>query len=460
MVRRLAAVLALISLMAAAVVTVIALSSVVLVLILALVAVVIVGVGGWYVVTTHGPGRVVGLVLMAVGVGVLVAGLANRDVRWPSLVSIVALVGISVISARHALGRDRANLRATPPPGRPVGPARHGVLIVNPQSGDGVANSVGLVEAARRRGIETLVFDDDKDLAELAHEAIAGGADVIGVAGGDGSQALVAALAMEHDIAHVCIPAGTRNHFALDLGLDRDDLLGALDAFGPAHERRVDLARVGDRIFVNNVSLGVYATIVQSSEYREAKVQTAITMLPELLGEDGSMPPMRFCGPDGENHDHAPFLLVANNAYTLTRLSGLGTRERLDGGELGLAAVEIGSAAEVAGFVTAEAAGQLARYRGFHEWTAPEFRVEADGPIEAGVDGEALVLESPLEFRSLPGALRVRIPTHAPGWSPAALAPASVWWTVRALGRVLAGRHPALGDHLTAAVASTAGNQR
>ena len=228
---------------------------------------------------------------------------------------------------------------------------------------------------------------------------------------------------MEHDVAHLCIPAGTRNHFALDLGMDRDDVLGALDAFGPAHERRVDLAQVGHRVFVNNVSLGVYATIVQSSEYREAKVQTAIAMLPDLLGDDGPMSSMRFCGHDGETHNRVPLLLVANNAYTLTRLSGLGTRERLDGGELGVAAIEIGSAAEVAGFVAAEAAGQLARYPGFRVWTAPDFRVEAGGPIEAGVDGEALVLESLLEFRSLPGALRVRIPTHAPGWSPAALRP-------------------------------------
>lgn len=441
--------MALLSLPAAAVLTVVALSSAAIVVIVALVAVVVVGVGGWFVVTTHGPGRVVGLVIVTVAVGALITGLADRDVRWPSLVAIAALIVVSVISARYALGRDRGNLRATPPPGRPVGPARHGVLIVNPRSGDGVADSVGLVEAARRRNIEILIFGTDDDLGELGRRAIANGADVIGMAGGDGSQALIAALAMEHDIAHVCIPAGTRNHFALDLGLDRDDVLGALDAFGPAHERRVDLACVGNLVFVNNVSLGVYATIVQSSEYRDAKVQTAITMLPELLGDDGPMSSMRFCGPDGETQDSAQLLLVANNAYTLTRLSGLGTRERLDGGELGVAAVEIGSAPEVAGFVAAEATGQLARYPGFHEWTAPDFRVEADGPIEAGVDGEALVLDSPLEFRSLPGALRVRIPTHAPGWSPAALAPPSLAWTVRALFRVLAGRPPALGEQLT-----------
>ena len=77
------------------------------------------------------------------------------------------------------------------------------------------------------------------------------------MAGGDGSQALVAAVAMEHDVAHVCIPSGTRNHFALDLGLDRDDVVGALDAFTDGVERRIDLARLNERIFVNNASLGV-----------------------------------------------------------------------------------------------------------------------------------------------------------------------------------------------------------
>ena len=62
------------------------------------------------------------------------------------------------------------------------------------------------------------------------------------MAGGDGSQALVAQVAMEHDVAYVCIPAGTRNHLALDLGLDRDDVVGALDAFRAGTERPIDLA--------------------------------------------------------------------------------------------------------------------------------------------------------------------------------------------------------------------------
>ena len=106
------------------------------------------------------------------------------------------------------------------------------------------------------------------------------------MAGGDGSQALVATVAMRHDVAHVCVPAGTRNHFALDLGLDRNDVVGALDAFTDGVERRVDLASLNERIFVNNASLGVYARIVQSDDYRDAKLTTWKRMLPDMVGQD------------------------------------------------------------------------------------------------------------------------------------------------------------------------------
>src|SRR5262249_62136538 len=136
------------------------------------------------------------------------------------------------------------------------------------------AARVELVEHARARGLEVVVLEPGADLRRLAEEACANGADVIGMAGGDGSQALVAEVAMRHDVAFVCVPSGTRNHFALDLGIDRDDMVGALDAFTDAVERRIDLASVNGRVFVNNASLGAYAHIVHSDEYRDAKLAT------------------------------------------------------------------------------------------------------------------------------------------------------------------------------------------
>jgi diacylglycerol kinase family enzyme len=260
------------------------------------------------------------------------------------------------------------------------------------------------------------------------------------MAGGDGSQALVASIATRADVAFVCIPAGTRNHFALDLGRDRDDVVGALDAFGDAIERRIDLATVGDRVFVNNASLGVYAKVVQSPEYRDAKRETTSKLLPELLGPDAEAFGLEFTGPDGRRHDAAQLILVSNNPYVLTGLGGVGTRARIDTGELGIAAVEVQGPGDVAQLVAAEAAGRPQRFRGWAQWSAPEFVVDASRPVEVGVDGEALMLDPPLVFRSLPGALRVRIPTHAPGRSPAARRAPSVWWSVASLARIVVGR--------------------
>ncbi len=446
--RRFSAAASLLALVAAVVTAVVALAGDVLRVVAVPVAVLVSCVGAWYAVTRTGTLRVLGAVVGLLGLAAIVVITVTAEGHGLGLVLIVVLIVISAVSARYALGRDRTSLKEAPVPGVPVGPARHGVLIINPKSGGGKGERFHLVDEARARGIEPVLLEPGSDLLALARDAIVGGADVIGMAGGDGSQALVASVAMEHDVAHVCIPAGTRNHFALDLGLDRDDVIGALDAFGDARERRIDLATVNGRVFVNNVSLGVYAKIVQSSEYRDAKAQTAATMLPELLGPGESPFSLRFRGPDGEVHEHPPLVLVANNPYSLDRVFGFGTRVRLDTGTLGVAAVDVGGAADAAAFVAAEAAGQLGRYPGFHEWAAPTFRVDSDEPVEAGVDGEALVLDPPLEFRSLPGALRVRIPSHAPGWSPAALAPPSVWWSITALFRVIAGDPPAIDEHL------------
>ena len=139
---------------------------------------------------------------------------------------------------------------------------------MNPKSGGGKVDRFHLVEEATRRGIEPIVLEPGDDLVQLAEQAVAAGADVLGMAGGDGSQALVASVAMAHDVAFVCVPAGTRNHLAMDLGLDRDDVVAALEAFGAAVERRIDLGLVDERVFVNNATMGLYAKIVQSPAYR------------------------------------------------------------------------------------------------------------------------------------------------------------------------------------------------
>jgi diacylglycerol kinase family enzyme len=291
---------------------------------------------------------------------------------------------------------------------------------MNPKSGGGKAVKFNLAEECVARGIQAVVLGPGDDLLQLAESAIEGGADVIGMAGGDGSQALIATVASRAGIPHVVVPAGTRNHFALDLGLDREDVVGALDAYGEASERTIDLATVNGRVFVNNASLGLYAEIVQSPEYRDAKIRTASEMLPDLLGPDAQPLDLRYTGPSGEAHTTAQMVLVSNNPYQLADLSGIGTRERIDLGELGVVTAQIEGALAAEQFVALNAAGQIRRFPGWREWTAARFRIDSGGPVQIGVDGEAMSLDPPLVFESVPGALRVRLPHHAPGVSPAA----------------------------------------
>jgi diacylglycerol kinase family enzyme len=208
-------------------------------------------------------------------------------------------------------------------------------------------------------------------------------------------------------VAYVCVPAGTRNHFALDLGLDRGDVLQALDAFTDGVERTVDLGRVNDRVFVNNASLGVYAEVVRSGAYRGAKIRTWGRLLPDLLGPSSAPPDLEFDGPDGQSHTGMSLVLVSNNPYEMSRVGRTGGRPRLDTGRLGILATRLRGAA------LAEPGAGLQRFAAVLEWSGTDFEVRSAGPVPVGLDGETLVLNPPLRFTSLPGALRVRLPRQA-----------------------------------------------
>ena len=170
------------------------------------------------------------------------------------------------------------------------------MLFFNPRSGGGKAERFALAVEARKRGIKAIKLNAGDDLEALVRAAVADGADGLAMAGGDGSQAVVATIASELELPYACIPAGTRNHFALDLGVDRDDVVGALDAFVDGGERRVDLGDVNGRVFVNNVSLGLYAETVQHAGYRDAKIRTMLDTVPDVLGPDGSGLDLRWRG--------------------------------------------------------------------------------------------------------------------------------------------------------------------
>ena len=402
----------------------------------ALVLILVAMIAAWTALVHHGARRVLATIA---ALAALVAVVLLPDLRSFLLIAVVVgLVVISTAAAKVAIAHDLAAATET----RPVGPARHGVLLLNPWSGGGKVERFDLAKKAYELGVTPVVLNHGDDLRALAEQAVAQGADVIGMAGGDGSQALVADVARQHGIPFVCVPAGTRNHFALDLGLDRQDVAAALAAFGDALERRIDLAMLGNRVFVNNASLGVYATVVQSDGYRGAKLATTERLLPDLLGPGAPRFDLRFTRPNGATVRTADVVLVSNGVYRLDSLSGFGNRSRLDMGVLGVVTVVLNRARDVPALMSAEATGRIDRFPGYQEWTTAEFEIDSGQPlVDVGVDGEALRLPPPLRFRALPGALLVRTPRDTPN-SRAAVAPVGVRQTVTAMFRVLTG-HPA-----------------
>ena len=270
-------------------------------------------------------------------------------------------------------------------------PARRAVLFVNPRSGGGTAQRARIAEHARERGIDAVVLQPDQSLSKLVGEAVAGGADALGMAGGDGSLAVVAEAARRHDLPFVCIPAGTRNHFAGDLGIRRDDPIGALAAFTDGAESRIDVGEVNGRMFLNNVSLGIYGDAVRQPAYRDAKLRTLLKTADAVRTSTAEAPQLRLADDRGREHVRPAVVLVSNNAYVPGPPVG-GLRPALDRGQLGI--------------IVIDAPG---RGKPSTAWTAPSLEVLAEAPVHAGVDGENVDLDPPLRFVIKPTALRVRI---------------------------------------------------
>jgi diacylglycerol kinase family enzyme len=390
-------------------------------LLVALVALAAAVLCGWISLINRGTRRVVFLALSLILVAVLIVALGPLTAE---VGLVLGLAVLSVAAARAAIGPHRP-----PPPShdaqRPTAVRRAAkpMLIVNPDAGGGPAVNARLARRAAQLGIIVLSLGPGESLLEVAQRAVRDGATALGVAGGDGSQAVVADVARGAGIAFVCVPAGTLNHFAQDLGLDRFDAVRALGAFGRAIELRVDLAAVNGRVFVNNASMGVYAMIVQSSDYRAAKLATAAAVLPDAVG--GEPFDLPFTGPDGTEYEGADLLLVSNNPYAVRTPAGLAGRPRLDVGELGVLAVRPRS---TSGTVS-----------GLVNWSTDGLVVNASGPVALGIDGEAVTLDPPLTFTAMPKSLRIRLPrdTVAPG--AVGRAP-GIRQTVLALVRLIAGR--------------------
>ena len=338
---------------------------------------------------------------------VVIVVYAFRHLLWIALLSAGVWL-LASMTARAALAGEQPDWRMPEHPAQP--PARHPYLIMNPKSGGGKVEKFDLKRKAEALGAEVFLFGGSGpvDVAEVARAAVAGGADLLGVAGGDGTQALVAGIAAEHDLPFLVISAGTRNHFALDLGLDREDPSACLGALRDGVELRVDLGVINGQTFVNNASFGAYAEIVETPAYRDDKRNTTLNTLPDLLqGHRGAHLRVQA---DGTQIDAPQALLVSNNPYGAGDLAGLGRRVRLDRGILGVVGVTVSNAAQAAGLLRGRHAA------GLKVLATKRIEITADTPqIPVGVDGESIMMSTPVTCTVSPGALRVWVPRDRPG---------------------------------------------
>jgi diacylglycerol kinase family enzyme len=362
--------------------------------------------GAYWFLANRGVLRWLALGLVVAAPVLILVAFALANLLWVAVVA-VALMVAATATAKTALstgGQDG---------GMPAGPAarpRRPFLIMNPRSGGGKVVKFGLKEKAEKLGAQVALLEGPGivDVAALARQAVADGADLLGVAGGDGTQALVAGIAAEHGLPFLVISAGTRNHFALDLGLDREDPAAGLAALTDGEELRVDLGIIAGRTFVNNASFGAYAEVVRSPAYRDDKRGTTLQMLPDLLrGHQGARLSAQAAG---TRIDGPQALLVSNGPYEMSDIAGLGRRARLDAGTLGVVSIRVDSARQAVELV------RRTHDQGLAVLTAAEVIVDADAAeIPVGIDGETVILPTPVRCAIRPRALRVVVPRARPG---------------------------------------------
>jgi diacylglycerol kinase family enzyme len=289
-------------------------------------------------------------------------------------------------------------------------------LILNPSAGGAPALTASLTRAARERGVGVRVLEPGEGAGHAALEAAEDGAGSLAVAGGDGTVAAVAGVAVERDLPLVVVPTGTLNHFARDLGLDLARPLAALDAFAPSHhERRVDVGRVNGRPFINNVSLGLYAEMLADSGYRQDKLRVARAKLQAAFSNPKLRRALRITPPDEAPLESIVAVVVSNNPYEFARWDRFGQRYRLDTGTLQVSVLDAGTLDELERLIAGTLLGAIEFRPALRHWTSEHLETGIlDEVVRAGIDGEPITLDAPLRFSVEPGALRVLVPEGLP----------------------------------------------
>ena len=289
-------------------------------------------------------------------------------------------------------------------------------LVVNAAAGSGEQpQELALRELFQSGGLAVRILpaSSGDELRSITTSELRERPRMIVAGGGDGTVSAVASLLVGTDTALGVLPLGTLNHFAKDLRIPMA-LDQAVAVLAAGHETRIDVGAVNGRTFLNNSSLGIYPGIVRDRERQQrslrrgkrwALIWATLTVLRRAPFLDVKLVL------DGDERSYrAPFVFIGNNSYAMEGFD-VGTRESLRGGHLSVYVTRRQSRLGLVGLGFRALFSRLRQARDFEAITAHSVAVRSRHKhLLVASDGEVTLMETPLEYRSLPRALRVVVP--------------------------------------------------
>ena len=289
-------------------------------------------------------------------------------------------------------------------------------VIVNAKAGGGHSGEAiaKLVRAFEQAGARAHVVRPARggEVPDIARRACDAGHRIVVAAGGDGTVSAVAGALAGSRAALGVVPLGTLNHFARDLGLplDMDD---AAKVIVQGRERRVDVAEVNGRVFVNNSSIGLYPTFVLRRKHQERLGSSRLHAFAwALLGVIERYPllDLKLCLEKAIDVRRTPLVFIGNNVYGMEGFD-IGKRDRLDAARLCIYVTQRRTRFALFALAARALAGRMQQARDFEALTADAVTIASrHRRLAVSTDGEVSVMDMPLEYAVRPGALAVRVP--------------------------------------------------
>ncbi len=262
--------------------------------------------------------------------------------------------------------------------------------------------------------LEVYLCRQDTPTRKIVEDAWQQGIKTMVAAGGDGTVSSVASAILELGINAKLgvIPVGTLNHFANDIGMPKS-IETSLEIIMKGNSTFVDAAKINDRYFINNSSLGIYPFMVK--ERQAMKHRWYGRRAGMALSALAAIRQYPFIHVEFENNGKrlvrkTPFVFIGNNAYDISA-GNLGTRKKLTEGKLSLF---IAHAVTRAGFVKLlwhAIRGRLLEQKDFDAIGLSRLIIRSrKRKMHVAIDGEVATMQSPINYSIAPKALHVIIP--------------------------------------------------